>query len=185
MLKFSPNINKKIGDVLSPLVDFLHNDLGVTPNFVSGVSFFVGLIAVLFIWFHKLELGLVFVFLSLGLDGLDGPIARRFHYNLEFGEKLDTVIDRFLEIITFLSLSLAGYVDLKIVILSITAILLMTTLRGKSKFDPGFKRIVIFFGYFTNFHLAFEIIFLVNIFGFVVNLLILDIRAQQITGKPA
>lgn len=151
----------------------------VTPNLISGTSLVFGLIAGPLILFHRLGLGLVFVSISLVLDGLDGPMARHFSYDLKKGETLDTIIDRTLEIVTFLSLVVGGYADYMIVVLSIVAILLMTSLRKKTGFDPGFKRIVLFFGYLTNFYLAFTIIFWANILGFIVNLLILDIRDQR------
>lgn len=179
MFKFNPNINKKIGEFLSPVVDFVHNYLGLSPNFVSGLSFATGIIASGFILSHDLEMGLFIMLISLLLDGLDGPIARRFHYDLKFGEKLDTIMDRSLEIVTFISLAIAGFVEIKIVILSLVSILLMTSLRDRSRFDPGFKRTVIFLGVFTGFTFAFNLIFLVNLGGFIINLLILDLDKQQ------
>lgn len=178
MFKFNPKINKGIGNVLSPLVEYLHERLGISPNMITVASFVAGVTSAPLIIFHRLELGLFFIFISAVLDGLDGPIARKYGYNLEFGEKLDTVVDRSLELIIFLSLVMAGYINLKIVLLSLVVIWLMTLLRGKTGFDPGFKRIMLFFGYFSSFDLAFQIIFWANLIGFIINLLILDLKEK-------
>ena len=180
MFKFSPITNEKVANILAPLLSLLHEKLGIHPNIITGSSFIIGLISVPFILTKHLGVGLIFILVSLLLDGLDGPIARKYGYNLDFGEKLDTILDRFLETAIFLSFAITGYAHFKIVILSLMSIFLMTLLRNKTKFDPGFKRAVLFLGYLTNFHFAFQIIFFVNLFGFIVNLLILDFENQEL-----
>ncbi len=154
--------------------------LHLKPNVISWVSFSVGLFSIPLILLRQLEFGLIVMLISLFLDALDGPIARKYKYDLDYGEELDTVLDRTLEAAFFLSFALAGFVQLKIVLLALSAIFFMTLLRKATKFDPGFKRLVVFLGYFTNFNLAFEIIFWANLLGLIVNLLILDLKAQEI-----
>ena len=182
MYKFNPTINQKIGRRLRPLIEVLHDKLGITPNQVSIASFLLGVLSAIFIVFGKIYLGLIFIILSLMLDGLDGPIARAYEnkYDLKFGEKLDIILDRSSETLIILALAQVGYADVKLSLLALVAIFLMTSLKSKSNFDPGFKRTVLLLGPFIGFNLALSIIFFVNLLGYIISMLIIDLKAQII-----
>jgi len=179
MYKSNSFINKTTKKVLSPLLR-LFSSIGITPNQFSIVSFIIGTISVIFVLLQKIEIALILLFITLIFDCIDGALARYAKLESKLGEKLELVFDRTNEAMWFLALAAVNLVSFKIAILAIAAILLMSALRKKSNFDPGFKRTILFIGYFiNNFQLALKVIFLVNLFGFVVNMLILDYKYQK------
>lgn len=179
MYKSDSFINKTSKKVLSPLLK-LFSSVGFTPNQLSIIGFIIGTVSVVFVLLQKIEIALILLLITLIFDGLDGALARYAQLESGLGEKLELIFDRTNEAMWFLALAAVSLVSFKIAILAITAILLMSLLRKKTNFDPGFKRTILFIGYFlNNFQLALEAIFLVNLFGFVVNMLILDYKYQK------
>lgn len=179
MYKYNFTIARKVDRLLLPIAKLFHKGLGLTPNNLSVISFLVGSAAVILVLFQKIEIALIMLFISLIFDGLDGITARLYNLESDKGEKIELVFDRANEGMIFLALAAKGYVELRLAILAIIAILLMTTLRKRAKFDPGFKRSILFPGYFVGFPLAFKIIFWVNLLGFIINMLILDYSRQR------
>ena len=179
MYKFVPVVNTTIGKTFFPVAKFLHKGLRMTPNQISWMAFGVGIVGVGFILLGRVELALVFLAGSLTLDGLDGLVARAFGLESNAGELLDTVLDRVSEGLWFGALVVRGLADGKWAALAMTAILLMTMLRGKTGFDPGLKRIMLFLGYFIGFDWALKIIFGANLFGYIANLILLDLDLQR------
>lgn len=179
MYKSTSFINKKTNKVLLPLLKLLCS-IGIIPNQISVVGFIIGTISVVFVLLQKIEIALILLLITLIFDGLDGALARYAKLESKLGKKLELIFDRTNEAMWFLALAIVSLVSLKIAVLAIVAILLMTTLRNKSNFDPGFKRTILFIGYFlNNFQLALEVIFLVNLFGFLISMLILDYKYQK------
>jgi hypothetical protein len=77
-------------------------------------------------------------------------------------------------------------------VLAFVAILLVTVLEPISKFDPGFKRFMIYFGYLASvlfavdgFQIAMHVIFLANLTGFVVGTILVDYRFQAEVDRQA
>jgi hypothetical protein len=64
-------------------------------------------------------------------------------------------------------------------VLALIAIALQTTIANRSKFDPGVKRLALYFGLWVPYPLLLEIIFLVNLAGYVIGLLIIDCQFQR------
>lgn len=179
MYKFIPVVNHKVNQILAPVLKGIDR-LGITPNQLSISGFVLGTVSVVFVLMQKINLAVIFLSLAMALDLLDGSLARYAKLESKLGERLELVFDRTNEIMWFLALVVVGLVSLKMAFLAVIAILLMTNLRHKSNFDPGFKRVILLFGYLlNNFELALEIIFLANLFGFVVSLLILDYQYQK------
>jgi hypothetical protein len=73
----------------------------------------------------------------------------------------------------------AGLAPLKLVVLALVAIALLTTIAHRSKLDPGMKRFALYFGVWVPFPLLLEIVFLVNLAGYVIGLLIIDCQFQR------
>lgn len=179
MYKSTSFINKKGNKALSHLLKLLHS-VGIVPNQISIISFIVGTISVAFVLLQKIEMALFLLLIALIFDGLDGALARYAKLESKLGEKLELIFDRANEAMWFLALAVVNLTSFRIAILAIVAILLMSALRSKSNFDPGFKRTILFIGYFlNNFQLALEVIFLVNLSGFVASALILDYKYQK------
>lgn len=178
------NINRKVERFISPVLELLHKKCGLTPNAVSIIGFVVGTISVGFVLFKKIELALLLLLLTMIFDGLDGALARKFNLQTKLGEKFELFFDRINEMMWFLALAFIGLASFKIAILAIVAILLITSVREKSKFDPGFKRTVLFIGYLiNNFEIALILIFLANLAGFIISLIIIDHKHQKVVDN--
>ena len=179
MYNFAPAHHRVIDRVLRPVTKFLHLRLGLTPNQVSVIGSAVGLVAVVPILLEEIEIGLLLLAFSQIIDGIDGSIARVFNLRSRLGGRLETIFDRLNEFFLFLALAIVGEVTYTIFILAYAAILLVTSVKNRSDFDPGFKRIVLYFGYFLGFQFVLTLAFAANLLGFVASLLLLDFTFQK------
>jgi phosphatidylglycerophosphate synthase len=177
-----PSLNNKVAAVLSPFLKPLHVKLGLTPNKITILSFCIGSVAPFLILFNHLGIALIVLLFALIFDGLDGAMARFLRQESKHGEKLDLIFDRTNEAMLFFALAYKGYTSVTISLLAFSAIILLSSVKERSKLDPGCKRVMLFVGYFFgNFELALAITFVANLAGFVVGLLILDYRYQKDT----
>ncbi len=185
MSQFVSALTQKVDRLLNPIIEVLHLRLKLTPNQISVIGFLFGLIATGLILFNHVGLALVFLAISQVFDGLDGGVARRFNLESKTGERLDVYLDRSNEFFLFLALAYIGQVSYSVALLAFLAILLMTSLAERSKFDPGFKRISLYIGYFVGFELVLKAVFWVNLIGFVVSMLTIEYKDQQEKDRRA
>jgi hypothetical protein len=108
------------------------------------------------------------------------------------GQLLEIIFDRLNELAMFLALAMTGYVSFTMVGLAFIAILLVTMIEPMSKFDPGFKRFMMYFGYLAmvlfnirGFALALQVVFFANLIGFVVGTIMVDYRFQRDIDEQA
>ena len=178
MFDFAPGVSRLPDRLLAPLIRLLHLKLGATPRTVTWAAFGVGVAAAAVIAGGRLVPGLALMALGQVLDGIDGGIARTFDLGSEAGRRLDDRVDRASEVSIFLACAYAGFVSLHLVLLALCAIFLLGTVAPRSKFDPGVKRFALYFGLGLPYPWIVTIIFLVNLAGFVVGMLIVDCRFQ-------
>ena len=82
---------------------------GINPNVFSSFAILWAVIAAYFIANENLTIALIFVILSSIWDALDGSLARVLGKTSKFGNYLDALIDRYVEIIIFFGFALAGF----------------------------------------------------------------------------
>lgn len=179
MLEFAPEINKSIGKSIAPLLHLVHVNFRLTPDMLSYIGCFCSFIAAGLVLYGQIPTAMILLIISLFFDGLDGAVARYYHLETKFGKMLDLACDRIGETVLIFSLVLVKLVEPKIAILALFSIFLVTIIKDKSKFDPGFKRISILLGYVLSFNVAVTIMFFVNLIGFIIGLIIVDYRHQK------
>ncbi len=98
----SRHINRKLSEPMARLLAKTR----VTPNQMTWVSFGIAFLSFIsFIFGQNIAAGLL-VQLSSIVDGIDGSLARRKGMTSEFGGFLDSVLDRYADILIVLGLTL-------------------------------------------------------------------------------
>ena len=116
-------MGKESDGILSVLIRFVHETLGLSPNQISTVGFVVGMLAAALVVAGFLVPGLIVLAVSQIIDGLDGGVARRYGLQSARGQMLEVIFDRLNELAIFLALALVGLVSFKMVGLAFIAIL--------------------------------------------------------------
>jgi len=143
----SKHINRKMSEPVARLLA----KTKVTPNQMTWVAFGIALLSfVSFVFGHNIIAGLL-VQLSSIVDGIDGSLARLKGMTSEFGGFLDSVLDRYADILivlglTLWSLSHETYPGIWLVgFLAITGIICISYTRARigsnhrHLFDKGLK----------------------------------------------
>ena len=143
----SKHINRKISEPMARLLA----KTKVTPNQMTWAAFGIALLSfVSFVLGHNIIAGLL-VQLSSIVDGIDGSLARFKGVTSEFGGFLDSVLDRYADILivlglTLWSLSHEPYSGIWLAgMLAITGIICISYTRARISpkhrhlFDKGFK----------------------------------------------
>jgi phosphatidylglycerophosphate synthase len=172
--------------ILLPLIQFLHEGLGLSPNRISAIGFVAGLAGAALTATGNFAWGMAVMAVSQVIDGLDGGVARRYNLLTPLGARLEIVFDRVNELAMLAALACAGQVHWKLSLLAFTAILLVSAIEPLSKFDPGFKRFMLYFGWLAGvmfhvrgFELAVNVIFFANLAVFAAGTVIVEYRLQR------
>ncbi len=172
--------------ILGFIIRFAHETLGLSPNQISVIGLLLGLVAAALVLMGRIEAALGMLAASQIVDGLDGGVARRYGLQSKSGERLELIFDRLCEFAFFLALAYVGLASFKMALLACTAILLISWIEPYSKFDPGFKRFMMYFGYAAGlvfdvrgFEIALHVVFWANLTGFVVGTILVDYRFQR------
>ncbi len=125
------SVKGKVNEFLKPLA-ICFERLGVKPNHLSFLGLIFGIFSFFFIIRSNLILGAVFLLLSGLMDALDGCLARVANQVTSFGGFLDSVLDRYVDIIVLLGVGIYG-IDWIIVVLAITGSLLVSYTRARAE----------------------------------------------------
>lgn len=87
---------------------YLCRKIGLTPNFLTGLSLICAVVSGVFFWKGQLLLGVLFVLLTSLADMLDGATARAGNMGTRFGAILDHVSDRYGEFFILAGLCVSG-----------------------------------------------------------------------------
>jgi phosphatidylglycerophosphate synthase len=90
----------------------------IHPNIFSSIALIWAAIAAYFIANNNLVLALLFLILTAIWDALDGSLARESNKVTKWGNYLDAMIDRYIEIIIYLGFALAGFLIEALLVLS-------------------------------------------------------------------
>ncbi len=152
-------LKPKVAEIVEPIARKLA-ELGVKPNHLTAVGMILGLLAAFFISSNKILLGALFVLLSSVCDLLDGALARTQNMVTKFGGYLDSVVDRYVDVVIFISLGIYG-VDWLTVIAALSGALLVSYTRARAenvieKCDVGIaergeRLIILFFGMISGY----------------------------------
>ncbi len=82
---------------------------GISPNVFSFIALIWAVLAAYFIANMYMVSGLIFVVLAAIWDAFDGSLARAAHKVTKFGNYLDAMIDRYVEIIILLGFAFSGF----------------------------------------------------------------------------
>jgi phosphatidylglycerophosphate synthase len=179
MFERIPVLESKVDRAARPIARFLHLGIGLSPLGASWAGFGASVLGAAAVAIGHLYPGLALVAVGQLFDGLDGMIAREFNLATLAGARLDTIFDRASEAVIFLGFYAGGFVSLRLALLAFSAILLLTTISERSRFDLGFKRSVLYFGHWVPYPALFTVTFVVNLAAYVIGLLILDIKFQH------
>ena len=83
--------------------------IGINPNIFTSLALIWAVIAAYLIANNNIISGIIFVILASIWDALDGSLARVLGKTSKFGNYLDALIDRYVEIIIFFGFALAGF----------------------------------------------------------------------------
>ncbi len=124
--------------------------IGLSPNFLSLLSFFFAVLAGLFFFlsgnssYHSFNLILllagVFVCLNAFLDGLDGVLAREIGNASKRGDFLDHVLDRYSDMFIIGGIAFGGYAGWEIGVIAIIGVLL-SSYMGTQAQAVGLNRV--------------------------------------------
>jgi len=82
---------------------------GIPPNYFTIFGLVLAGVAAYFISIHDFILGFVFIIVASAWDAIDGSVARAQKKATKFGNYLDALIDKYVEIIFYLGFALGGF----------------------------------------------------------------------------
>jgi archaetidylinositol phosphate synthase len=128
-------LKPKITEVFAPLAVSLSN-AGITPHHISIAGFLMGICASILISLKMILVGAIFLLLSGIFDIFDGTLARATRNTSSFGRFLDPVLDRYVDILIFISFGLYG-IDWLLVTFAMSGALFVSYTRAKAEATIG------------------------------------------------
>jgi archaetidylinositol phosphate synthase len=123
-------LKPSLTEALKPVGNFIGRFL--KPNQITLMSLVLGILAFFLIINNKIALGAIFVLLSGIFDFLDGIVARSRNMVTDFGGFLDSISDRYVDIMIFLALGIHG-IDWLIVAIAMSGALMVSYTRARAE----------------------------------------------------
>jgi archaetidylinositol phosphate synthase len=82
--------------------------IGMTPNQVSVLSLFFGVLCAVCYYLQFFAIGSIFLFFSAILDLVDGSVARKTDRGTRFGAVFDWIVDKYVDALVLLAIGLSG-----------------------------------------------------------------------------
>lgn len=120
----------KVTEKLAPLGRFIGKRL--TPNQLTVIGLILGLFAFISIIYGNILIGAIFVLLSGIFDLLDGLVARTQGMTTNLGGFLDSVFDRYVDVLIFIALGLYG-IDWLVIAIAMSGALLVSYTRARAE----------------------------------------------------
>ncbi|MCS7130020.1 MAG: CDP-alcohol phosphatidyltransferase family protein [Archaeoglobaceae archaeon] len=120
----------KVTEKFTPLGIFIGKRL--SPNQLTIFALIFGFFACTLIIYGKIVFGAIFVLLSGFFDLLDGLVARTQKMVTNFGGFLDSVFDRYVDVLIFIALGLYG-IDWLVVAIAMSGALLVSYTRARAE----------------------------------------------------
>ncbi len=99
-LNFTDWMRRHFGNIFNPLANFLNN-IGLMPNTVTILGLVGNTVGAYFLARGQMTIGGILVLLMGPVDALDGAMARLRGHPTEFGAFVDSVTDRYSELVIF------------------------------------------------------------------------------------
>ncbi|HIP25815.1 MAG TPA: CDP-alcohol phosphatidyltransferase family protein [Archaeoglobus profundus] len=117
--------------VLLPLLDILAK-FNIKPNHLTFLGLTSGFFAAYLIVKGELVVGAIFIIISGFMDVLDGALARAKGMVSELGAFLDSISDRYADIVIYIALGLSG-VDWFLIALAMSGSLMVSYTRARAE----------------------------------------------------
>lgn len=134
-------INRRISTALTKLI--LSKNLPITPNQVSVISFVVSLVSAAAFALGYPILGGISAQISSIVDGVDGELARARKIVSKVGAFLDSMLDRYADVLIIISASLyiqrsfAGLWSSVLPLIAVSGDLLVSYIHVRGQYDLG------------------------------------------------
>lgn len=102
-LTFTDILRARFKGVVDPAAGFL-NRMGLLPNTVTLLGLLITMVGAFFLAIGKIPLGGLIILIGAPLDALDGAMARQRGESSAFGAFVDSVTDRYSELVIFAGL---------------------------------------------------------------------------------
>ena len=86
-------LRPKLARYIDPIAEMFVN-LGITPNQISVLSLFAGLLCAVLYFKQHFVIGSLLLFISGVLDLVDGSVARKMNRQTDFGAVFDWITDK-------------------------------------------------------------------------------------------
>ncbi len=128
---------RQVQSFLTKEAELLHR-FGLTPNIISGIGVFFGILAGILYWESQntrifLILASIFYLTSGFFDALDGIVARLYGETTVFGGYLDSLLDRYVDAIILIAIVSAGLCNLFLGLVALVGSLLVSYSRARAE----------------------------------------------------